>query len=759
MRALAPLALLLLFATTSCKGKDETTSPSETKTAKAPPQTTALGGPELVELAAGADHMCARRASGKVLCWGSNSDGQLGVTGMRETPIPQPVSRLAGATRIVAGSHHSCALISTGQVLCWGSNGAGQLGDGRGRPGVQSQGPVAVRGLQDAISLTAGDDHTCALRKSGAVVCWGDNRGGQAGSSGRAVWVAPVIVKGVRDAVALTAGRAHTCAVSGDRRVFCWGEGGRGQLGDGSKGRRPSAAPVPGLSKIKAIAAAGDHTCALRPQGDVVCWGENRDGQAGVKPAGDGTRPGPGAVSGLRGVAAIAVGRRHSCARLSSGRALCWGNNDEGELGDGTLQSHSQAVPVSGIQDIRDLALGDDHSCALTGSGAVLCWGSNRGSLLGELPPPAVDDGSRRTVKGLEGAAGVTAGAAFSCAPLGTGNVACWGANDRGQLGNGKPGKGGMIPVQVRKLSDAVDVSAGRAHACARRRSGQVVCWGANDLGQLGDGGNRKKDHSTPSPVAGLSDAVQIEAGRDHTCARRSNGSVVCWGEGGQGQLGHGKSQSSTRAARVSSLSGIVDISAGGSHSCARSANGAVSCWGANTKGQLGNGAGAADLGVPQPKPVQVRKLPDSTGLALGENHSCSRRSTGGVACWGGGGSGALGAGTSNDWTMRVPVTNLRGVVDLSSGDNHVCALTAGGLLQCWGDNSKGALGEAPRSIHKTPILSQRIADATSIAAGQNHTCARTKSGRVQCWGDNKEGQLGEGETVRSMIPVAIAGF
>ncbi len=756
MRLSAPLALLILFAPSACKQSEETKKPPADD--KPAATSTALGGPELAELAAGEDHMCARRASGEVLCWGDNREGQLGRGGVVETSTPAPVERLAGATSIVAGSHHSCALISNGQVLCWGSNAAGQLGDGRGRPGMKSNGPVAVRGLVDAVSLTAGEAHTCAIRKGGAVLCWGDNRGGQTGNAGRAAWVAPVAVQGAREAVALTAGRAHTCALTRERQVLCWGDGSRGQLGDGNRGRRAEPAPVPGLSTIRELAAWGDHTCALRPQGDVACWGENRDGQSGASPSGDGVRPSPGGVAGLRGVASIAVGARHSCARLSSGRVVCWGANDEGALGDGSVQDRSRATPVKDLQSVRDIALGGDHSCALTESRAVLCWGSNRGALLGDLPPPAVDAGDLRTVKGVDGAATVTAGAGFSCAPLEDGSVSCWGANDHGQLGNGKVGEGGASPVVVRNLNDAVDVTAGRAHACARRRSGQVVCWGANELGQLGDNGT--KDRAVAGPVVGISDAVQLEAGRDHTCARRSKGTVVCWGKGSLGQLGHGKTEDSARPARVSGLlGGVAGISAGGDHTCARSTAGAVSCWGSNLKGQLGNGVGAAGLGTPQPVPVLVRKVDDATQLAAGSDFSCARRSTGQVACWGAGGHGALGAGTGNDWTMRVPVTNLTGAIALTAGEQHVCALTGGGVLQCWGDNSSGAFGEAPRSIHKTPVLSQRLRDATAIAGGLDHTCARTKGGRVQCWGSNERGQLGEGETLRSLVPVLIPGF
>ncbi|MCA9663658.1 MAG: hypothetical protein KC486_35335, partial [Myxococcales bacterium] len=184
-----------------------------------------------------------------------------------------------------------------------------------------------------------------------------------------------------------------------------------------------------------------------------------------------------------------------------------------------------------------------------------------------------------------------------------------------------------------------------------------------------------------------------------------------------------------------------------------------VYCWGSNKKGELGTGAGALQLGIPVTRPALVRKVDDASGLALGAEHSCARRSNGAVACWGGGQHGALGAGTSNDWTMRIPVKNMSNALDLTSGEFFSCAVTPGGVIRCWGDNASGALGEAPRTIHRAPIVGLRLADITAIDGGVDHTCARTKDGLVHCWGSNGHGQLGEAAVLWATTPIAIKGI
>ena len=336
--------------------------------------------------------------------------------------------------------------------------------------------------------------------------------------------------------VEITAGERHTCAVT-SAGVRCWGNNNYGQLGDGTDTDRATAVPVTGLPGGVASAAAGArHTCAVAGSGAVMCWGENHDGQLG-----DGTRVdrnAPVAVTGLAGgVKVVAAGERHTCAVTSDGKVLCWGNNHYGQLGDGTEVDRDSPVAVSGLTGVAALAAGRRHTCALTAHGGVVCWGANHDGQLG--------DGTQASrsrpapVTGLDtGVTAITAGRRHTCALTAAGAVRCWGKNQRGQLGNGNQSDS-TAPVQVSGLDkETASVAAGWWHTCALARAGQVKCWGDNHAGQLGDGTSLLRP--APVDVGGIPGGVKaVTAGGHHTCAMSAT-EIRCWGENEDGQLGDG---------------------------------------------------------------------------------------------------------------------------------------------------------------------------------------------------------------------------
>lgn len=367
-------------------------------------------------------------------------------------------------------------------------------------------------------------------------------------------------------------------------------------------GRAAAVAAVKG----DRISTGEEHTCALTSAGGVKCWGNNADGQLGDGSVG-GIRREPVAVNGLgSGVGALAVGFRHACALTEVGGVNCWGYNFSGQLGDGSKTNRLEPVVVIGLdRGVVAITAVGSRTCALTDAGAVKCWGYFNG----------VSSSTPVTMSGLEsGVVSVSAGYYHNCALIktssGTGRVKCWGANQYGQLGDGT-GDGSFnhdsnTPVDVIGL-DSVDVlaiDAGREHTCVLTATGSVKCWGNNSLGQLGDGTASTVIKPAPVDVIGLNSGVLgIAAGGYHTCARTSTG-TQCWGYNGNGQLGDGSDNIyvELKPVAVSGLgSEVVAMDAGYLHTCVLTSMGSAQCWGFNTVGQLGDGSTAITSRVPVP--------------------------------------------------------------------------------------------------------------------------------------------------------------
>ncbi|MEZ5383821.1 MAG: S-layer homology domain-containing protein [Microthrixaceae bacterium] len=293
-------------------------------------------------VAAGGDHSCAIRQDRTVACWGSNGDGQLGNGTTTSRSSPTPVEGLSGATAISGGEGHSCAIRQDRTVACWGSNELGQLGDGTTTDRFT---PTQVDGLTNATAITASRDHSCALEQDGTAVCWGHNGNGQLGDGTTTDRFTPTQVDGLTNATAITAGGGYSCAVKQNGIAVCWGHNGYGRLGDGTATDRWSPTQVDGLTNATAITAGQMHGCALKVDGTAACWGNNYFGQLG-----DGTTTtqwSPTPVDGLTNATSIiTAGRHHSCAFKGNGTIACWGQNNNGQVGDGTTTDRATPTPV-----------------------------------------------------------------------------------------------------------------------------------------------------------------------------------------------------------------------------------------------------------------------------------------------------------------------------------------------------------------------------------------------------------------------------
>jgi len=363
--------------------------------------------------------------------------------------------------------------------------------------------------------------------------------------------------------------------------------------------------------------------------------------------------------------AAIAGGRAHTCA-IKSGALYCWGWNGLGQLGDGTYTDRTTPTLVAdgamGNSGVTAVAAGGWHTCALKG-GQVYCWGWNGAGRLGDgttmtrTTPTLVADGAM----GNSGVTAVAAGASHTCALKG-GKVYCWGWNLVGQLGDGTTTQR-ITPTLVADgamgNSGVTAVAAGASHTCALK-GGQVYCWGANGLGQLGD--ETTTPRNTPTLVAdgvmGNSGVTAVAAGVGHTCALKG-GQVYCWGWNSDGQLGDGtttpRNTPTLVADGVMGNSGVTAIAAIGWHTCALK-SGKVYCWGENYYGQLGDGT-TTDRTTPTLMADGAMGNSGVTAVAAGWDHTLGLKDTTCLFAWGWNDYGQLGDGTTTDRTTPVQVS------------------------------------------------------------------------------------------------------
>lgn len=328
---------------------------------------------------AGSEHSCALRQSGRVVCWGSNVFGQVGDASFMDRRTPVPVS-LESVEAVSAGGNHTCALHTDGSVSCWGANNRGQLGLGGGS---DRGSPQVVSGIDAVRSLSAGFQHTCAVRTiGGGVWCWGMNSQGQVGNDRLMTELRPVQALDVSSAVRVAAGQSHSCAVLSTGRVRCWGANTAGQIGDGTTERRMRAVLVEDVVSARAVVAGSQHSCALLMDGTVRCWGSNEHGQVGD--GGMENRLTGTQVPGLSNVVAIAssASATHTCAIRDDGTVWCWGQNQFGQIGDGTDVTRRMATRVPDLR-AGSVSANVANTCAATDAGAVVCWGDNTSGQLG----------------------------------------------------------------------------------------------------------------------------------------------------------------------------------------------------------------------------------------------------------------------------------------------------------------------------------------------------------------------------------------
>ena len=405
-------------------------------------------------------------------------------------------------------------------------------------------------------STGAGGSGGSVSNTGGSVASTGGAGGGpSAGGSGATSGMGGAGGDGPPFVVRLEGGQHHTCAQLSTGDAWCWGSNGDGRLGNGTG--MPSNVPVrvENLPTASSFVSAGwQHTCAVAA-GDVWCWGGDLQGELGNDDPGTGSIM-PVQAMGISGITEVSGGVYGTCARSGGGTVHCWGSNQVGALGTGSLMGPSSPVPVQvlNIADAAQIARGGFHACALTMADQIWCWGSNGSGQLGD-GNLMFNSGSAVPVRvlNISSVAEVAGGLDFTCARLNNGTVWCWGLNSSGQLGNNGMGTTSDVPVQVQGIGTAVSIATGGNHACAALANGQVWCWGSNGSGQLGDG-NTMTSEDLPVQAMGVTNAHSVAVGTVHSCALTDDQRTFCWGLNDSGQLGNASNQPSPTPTEVQSL-------------------------------------------------------------------------------------------------------------------------------------------------------------------------------------------------------------
>jgi alpha-tubulin suppressor-like RCC1 family protein len=369
--------------------------------------------PCIVQIASGGFHACARVNDGTVRCWGHNNIGQLGISALTDHPAPVN-PQLSGVTQITA-SHYSInssvtCVLASGVPMCFGANTSGQLGlaadaglfDNNAHPDAS-----AVQGLPTSVSsVWAGNLHSCAIDGTGAMYCWGSDESTQLGRPAPGVngnvLPAGAVITDAGPATQMGPGYDYTIGLTKAGLVYSWGANGVGQLGRTTNGNAPPA-PLT-LANVTNIAGGLQHACAV-VSGVVNCWGEDQNGELGDGKQNN-TSTTPIAVNvANKTITQVTAGYSHTCALASDGTVYCWGQNDWGQCGTGLGDagfSNADVLAPTQVQGLTGPALeveaGTNHTCALIKGGSVMCWGADSNGQLGQgLIDAAVDNNAHPT--------------------------------------------------------------------------------------------------------------------------------------------------------------------------------------------------------------------------------------------------------------------------------------------------------------------------------------------------------------------------
>lgn len=521
--------------------------------------------------------------------------------------------------------------------------------------------------------------------------------------------------------------------------------------------------PVGGMHRWLQISAGGNHTCGIQFDKTLWCWGNNGNGQLG-----DGTTTWRYEMVQIAAGSSwkyIAASFDHTCGIKSDDTLWCWGKNDKGQLGDNSTTQRLSPAQVNGGGSWKQVTAGYSHTCAIKTSDTMWCWGENlygrtalNISAGNTLVPTQVNGGGSWKQ--------VSAGYFHGCAIKSDDTLKCWGGNGSGQVGDGSTNQR-WSPVAVSGATTwkSLGIYLGDVSSCAIKSDDTLWCWGWNGDGQLGD--NSTTTRLVPTAVNGGGSWKQVSGSNFNlpasTCGIKSNDTLWCWGGSTYGEVADGTTGTDRLVPTAATGGGTwSQVAAGGNFGCAIKQNGTLACWGYNGSGQLG-------MKVTQPKtsPVGVNGGSVWTnittgGTNTGEAFSCGIKSDKSLWCWGSNDYGNLGDGSSTDRSTPTAISGGGSWKDVALGSVSACAIKADDSIWCWGANWYGNLGDGTYNDSSVPVLISGGGSWKQISIngdwGDDTVCAIKSDDTLHCWGYNGDGNMGDGTFVEKEQPTAVSG-
>ena len=384
-------------------------------------------------------------------------------------------------------------------------------------------------------------------------------------------------------------------------------------------------------NRLISVSLGDSRSTAITENGDLYCWGQNNYGQVGDGTTVNKDRP----TKMLNNVTSVSLGIYHSAAVAENGDLYCWGYGSDGQMGNGTYNTR-QSTPVKVLENVTSVSLGGFHSAAITENGDLYCWGQNNYGQVGD----GTTNRQGKPVKVLENVVLVSLSVHYSAAITENGDLYCWGSNTSGQVGDGTT-TNHSTPVKI--LESVASVSLGDSHSAAITKNGDLYCWGSNSFGQVGDG--TTTNHSTPVKI--LESVASVSLGDSHSAAITKNGDLYCWGSNSFGQVGDGKTTNHSTPVKI--LENVASVWLDDSLSTAVAKNGDLYCWGSNYYGQIGNKT------TNQKTPTKI--LENVRSVSLGDSHSAAITENGDLYCWGSNYYGQIGNGTNTKQNTPIKVS------------------------------------------------------------------------------------------------------